>query len=246
MVNLKYSLLIHHKYWRQFLFEKQTFPIEIRGTKFYIRPRTTDLLILAEIFEEKCYQPTFMLKKKFNLIVDLGAHMGSFSIWANKIFQPQKIISIEMEQDNFKMLQKNIAVNKLSNKIKLINKAIYSQNKFMKYKKTLFDKGRQHLVITPNNKSQSVKTINLVSLIKENQIKKIDFLKIDIEGAEKYLLTEKNKDIFKHKVDFLMMEVHSVPYFNKTFTKVYLEKLGFSTKITIHLCGFFVEAIKTG
>lgn len=246
MVNLKRLLSIHQKYLGQFLFSNHVFPIEIQGLKFFIRPRTTDLYILAEVFEEKCYQPTLKLKKeKVKLIVDLGAHLGSFSVWANQTFQPKKIISVEMEKNNLEMLRQNIAVNKLSNKIKIIGKAIYPQNTQMKLKKHHFDLGAHQLDDSNNNQQEEIETISLAKLIKENRIKKIDFLKVDIEGAEKDLLTSKNKNLFKNLVEFIIMEVHSSSHLSKEDSKEYFERLGFTTKIRKQrLSSFLIEAVK--
>ena len=247
MINLKHLLSIHQKYFGQFLFGSHSFPINIQGFKFFVRPRTFDLFILNQVIEEKCCQPAIKLKKeKISLIVDLGAHLGSFSIWANQTFRPQKIIAVEMEKDNLRLLRQNIAANGLSDKIKIIDKAIYSQSTKMKIKRRLFDTGGHQLNDSNRNQQEEVETINLAQLIKENRIKKIDFLKIDIEGAEKHLLTSQNKNIFKHQVGRLFMEIHSFTGLNEDLVKDYFEKLGFKTNINkqFHLTSFLIEAIK--
>lgn len=256
MTNLKHLLSIHQKYFGQFLFANHLFLINIHGFKFFVRPRTTDLYILTEVVEEKCYQPTLKLKgEKIKLIVDLGAHFGSFSIWANQTFQPQKIIVVEMEKDNLRLLRQNIAANGLSDKIKIIDKAIYSQSTKMKIKRHLFDTGGHQLKPPPArrrgedlNRSQQeeVETINLAKLIKENRIKKIDFLKIDIEGTEKYLLTSQNKNVFKNRMSLVILEVHRLSKLSQDYVSQYFEKLGFKTKVKkrFRFSSFLVEAVK--
>lgn len=247
VINLKHFLSIHQKYFGQFLFGNHIFLINIHGFKFFVRPRTTDLYILNEVVEEKCYQPTLKLKgEKIKLIVDLGAHFGSFSIWANQTFQPQKIIAVEMEKDNLRLLRQNIATNGLSDKIKIIDKAIYSQSTKMKIKRHLFDTGRHQLNDSNRSQQEEVETISLAQMIKENRIKKIDFLKIDIEGAEKYLLTSQNKNVFKNRVSLVILEVHRLSKLSQDYVSQYFEKLGFKTKLKkrFRFSSFLVEAVK--
>jgi len=248
MLNLKFLYPIHKKYFWKFLFSKNAFLVNIKNHKFFVRPRTTDLYILTEVFGEKCYQPTFKFKnEKIKTIVDLGAHIGAFSVWAAQKFSPKKIVSVEMEKNNLEMLRRNVSANSFSNKIKIVSKAIYSQNSKMKLKKHPFDPGSHKLDDSARSHLEDVKTISLARLIKENRIEKIDFLKVDIEGAEKYILTNQNKDIFKHKVRIAIIETHHFTRLTENYVKEYFEKLGFRTNLKKHrMSSFSIEAVNLG
>jgi hypothetical protein len=57
-------------------------------------------------------------------------------------------------------------------------------------------------------------------------------LKIDIEGAEKYLLTEENAPLFQRRVGYILLETHSLNDFRVEQAVAYLSGLGFRLAMT--------------
>jgi len=82
---------------------------------FYIREKSHDLHIVSGSYEFKVRKLIEKLAREGKIIIDIGAHIGKYSIIASKINPNAKIYAIEPEKDNFNLLNKNIKLNKVKN-----------------------------------------------------------------------------------------------------------------------------------
>jgi predicted RNA methylase len=85
--------------------------------KVYCRVNKEDFVILTrhedEIIEH--FSP-----KKGDIVIDVGAHMGRYTIIASKrVGENGKVVAIEAHPGNYEMLKRNIKLNKLTNIIPL-------------------------------------------------------------------------------------------------------------------------------
>lgn len=93
------------------------------GIKFILRANSNDRATFNEIFIHKTYNPKGFEIKNKEVIVDIGAHIGFFSIYAAKNAKNGKVFSFEPSKENYILLDKNVKLNNLSN-IKLFNSAV--------------------------------------------------------------------------------------------------------------------------
>jgi FkbM family methyltransferase len=81
--------------------------------------------------EDKIFEVINFLSEKFQFVpeqfVDIGANIGTHIISAMKSGRFSRGIAIEMEESNFSLLQANVALNRLSDKTKLIRAALYNK-----------------------------------------------------------------------------------------------------------------------
>ena len=136
-------------------------------------------------------------------IVDIGANIGSFSVWAVTRWNA-KVIAIEPNKANFEMLQINTA--ELGDKIGLINAAVRadkSNNKLYDGKNNCgecsFFKGKEQ-----------AETWTEVDIVLVSELPtEVDVVKIDTEGCEVEIVEE----LVKLKVfpKAFLMEYHSEP-----------------------------------
>ena len=129
---------------------------------------------VEEIFVEEIYKMDFENEHPF--IIDCGANIG-MSIFYYKSRHPgAEIIAFEPDNSNFSYLEKNITVNQLSD-VELRNEAIWKENTSLQFASegTLGSK-----IDDSGTAAQTVKATRLRDLLN----KKVDFLKLDIEGAE--------------------------------------------------------------
>lgn len=209
-----------------FLFSRSSFPLVLGKVKLLVKPRSLDIFVVAETFLDKTYEPIFPIGGNVDTIVDLGAHIGDSSIWLANRFHPKKILAVEMDSDTYNILKKNIDLNNLDKKIIPLNKAVYSKDSSeVSYRKSSALSIANFL--TERFGNRRVKTISLAGIINLIRVRAIDYLKIDIEGSEKFLFTQKNKKIFKNKVRFITVECHSVIGMNAVLVEKYLRNLGF-------------------
>ncbi|MBN2144545.1 MAG: FkbM family methyltransferase [Candidatus Aureabacteria bacterium] len=154
---------------------------------------------IKKIFEEKNYE--FFTTNPTPVIIDAGANIGLSIIYFKKKFPNARIIAFEPNPDIYKVLSQNMKSFEFTN-IEYHQKAVWKENGISQFDTEGGVSGR---LIKYNDKKQliNVSTIRLADFLKE----KIDFLKIDIEGAR----TEVIQDCYDnlHNVSYLFVEYHS-------------------------------------
>jgi len=193
------------------------------GLKFITRKGTGDIFALCEIAATNVYHLEKI--KPTDIVIDIGAHIGVFSVMASK--RAKKVIAIEPVSNNFELLKKNIEINRIGNIIP-IKKAISS--KTGKTKIYTGDNTVAHSLISKDkkNSSEEIETLSLPDLIKTYKLKKIDFLKMDCEGAEHEILNKMPLSVLK-KIKRIHMESHELDSKRtRESIRIFLEKNGFS------------------
>lgn len=153
------------------------------------------------IDEQYAYKNIIQVEKGDN-VLDCGACYGDTALYfINKNKNCGKVYSFEFLPENIKIFKKNMDLNpKYKDNITLIQQPVS-------------DTSGQKLYFVPNGPGTSitmhktkealeVETISIDDFIKQNGIKKIDFIKMDIEGSEKFALKGASETIktFKPKL----------------------------------------------
>jgi len=137
----------------------------------------------------------FLTIRQGDIVLDAGASWGDFSLKASKLVgKSGKIIAVEPDPVFFKMLKRNIIINQISNIIAV--------------KKALSDVEGYCLI--DYRKRIRVPTISVDNLLKENKVKKVDVLKMDIEGDEVKAL----KGSFLNNLREAAIETHGQKNYN--------------------------------
>jgi FkbM family methyltransferase len=124
--------------------------------------------------------------KQGDIFIDIGANIGVHSLFASKLVGKEgHIIAFEPFSKNFKSLSKNISLNKSLN-ITKENLAICETDTFIDlfYNNDESNLGMVSSHISQYTTSEKIKAVSLDSYFNNKFPKKIDFIKIDIEGGE--------------------------------------------------------------
>lgn len=171
--------------------------------------------VTREIFEKKVYNLTY--PKDDPIIVDIGSHVGvSILFFAHK-FPDAKIFGFEANPYLFNILKENIAHNLPTKNMSVINKAVVQKKKNNSrsffYSPLYSGTGSLESYVNiyskyfKTNRKVNVRTIEFSAIIKN--LKEIDILKLDVEGAEYELLPTIIK--FSDKIHSILIEVHKSP-----------------------------------
>ena len=160
------------------------------------------------------------LPKQGDIVVDIGAHMGRYTIIASKrVGTNGKVVAIEAHPGNFEMLNRNIKLNQLANVIPL-NYAVYSKETKIKLYLPDEESGyTMHHSIMSNyvftkykdkteDKFVETNANTLDYLLQIKGITDVNWVKIDVEGAEFEVLKGANKILSDSKDIALLIEVH--------------------------------------
>jgi len=177
--------------------------IQLHEQIHYDKNDTNSWSTFFEVFIKNSYESDLVKFEKDDVVVDLGANIGMFTLFAsNKV---KKVYSIEPLPDTYECLVKN--TKKLENVITL-NKAIYSTEKEMEFIQNEISISSSFFRKKPNSETIKVKTIKFDNMLKEHNISRVNYLKVDIEGAEFDLFENINEDYLQNNIDKIFMEVH--------------------------------------
>lgn len=176
-----------------------------RGSYIYFNNGPELLHSLQEIFSDDIYDIAFDTDHPY--ILDCGANIGLSVLYLKMKYPKAKIVAFEPDPSNFGLLQKNISGYQLKD-VELRNEAIWKENTTLKFVSdgTLGSKVNSE---TGSENAISVKAAKLRDLL----TKQVDFLKIDIEGAEYEVLKDCNDSL--SMVKYLFIEFHG--FFDKMY-----------------------------
>jgi tRNA G37 N-methylase Trm5 len=110
-------------------YELLRFKMPKHDFEFYCRPNNTDDDFNTMTFRESDIIEHYFTPRKGDIVIDIGAHIGLYTIIASKrVGMQEKVVAIEADPKNFEVLNHNIHLNNLTNVIAL-NYAAYSEEK---------------------------------------------------------------------------------------------------------------------
>jgi FkbM family methyltransferase len=153
------------------------------------------------------------------IIFDIGANVGNVSITLIETFQGAIIYSFEPGHITFELLKQNLSAWCEKGRSKLFKLGFYDEAREGRLNITNFNGANSMLDLTQEYKtmnpeirpqgSESIDLIRLDDFVKENNIKHIDLVKIDVEGVEKQVLLG-GREAFTNIVDAVLMEISFV------------------------------------
>jgi FkbM family methyltransferase len=175
-------------------------PIKVRlfGKAIHLVDALTFLQGIEEIFINEIYK--FRSSNETPLILDCGANIGLSVIYFKSLYPGSRVIAFEPDRTIFKALEQNIAAFNLRG-VELHNEAIWTSAGEIDFAIEGAYSGR---IPKPGDSNfVSVKTVPLKQLLAQS----VDFLKLDIEGAESDVISH-CPDLF-FNVSNLFVEYHS-------------------------------------
>lgn len=187
-----------------------------KSVKFCVRKYSRDLLVFTQIFiDDDFIQYTKPLQnlrlKEFKFIIDAGANIGCSALFFHLYFPRAKIICIEPEESNCKILRKNIELNNASTQITVLQKALWNEITELELMQRDWSHDGFHVMQKPVTDEiiAKIATSTVPQLAQDFNFNQIDLIKIDIEGAEKAIFEdESHLKLFLPKTKSVIIEVH--------------------------------------
>lgn len=164
--------------------------------------------VLREIFVDEIYDQYYNLKKG-NIIVDVGAHIGIFAVKAAKAVANSGgvVVAIEPDSKNLKFLERNIRENDLKNVI-IVSKGAWSKPDKLKLYHGCYSMSssfyHQQWQLA---ESTEVDVDTVDNIVRELGLEKVDFLKMDVEGAE-FEVLRGMKEILQGNINLVISAYH--------------------------------------
>ena len=178
------------------------------GNRMYLDKINTLGLRDGKIYEPFEIELVRHLVKKGDTAVDIGAMIGCYTlVFAKLVGENGKVFAFEPEPENYKILQKNIWMNGYKN-TRIVQMAVSDTDGEMKLYVANGNLGMHTLGKRKDWtkwKEIKVETIRLDSYF-EKYDRKIDFIKMDIQGAEGLALKGMEKILQKNEQVKIIME----------------------------------------
>ncbi len=146
-------------------------------------------------------------QKDYKLMIDVGANCGHFSRFFADRFPATKIFAVEPSPDLLPVIKENLKGRNFN----LVPFALADKDGEMEFYVSKNSQQASSLIrenveeFDKNIQAIKVRTQKFQTFLSENQIDKIDILKMDCQGAEYLIL--KNAEEILAKTDFLILEV---------------------------------------
>jgi FkbM family methyltransferase len=146
-------------------------------------------------------------------ILDIGANMGSFMMYAAMVCPTAKIYCYEPVEQNYSILKKNIAINSLENRVNASQCAVAARSGKMKINlissplHSFFAEGSE-------NDRQEIACVTLREIFECHKLEKVDFVKMNCEGAEYEILENCSPSDFD-RIPNIRLEYHNLDSANK-------------------------------
>jgi FkbM family methyltransferase len=173
--------------------------MEFRNFSIHASDAASVVWQIKDYFFDENYK--FNSEKNSPLIYDCGANIGIACLYFKSLFPQASIKAFEADSKIAGYLHKNLQKNNASNSIEVINKAVWINDGGIEFGSEGADGGS---IFNTENKSR-VASVRLKELIEQEH--SIDFLKMDIEGAETDVIID-CKNVLK-KIEYLFIEHHS-------------------------------------
>lgn len=178
--------------------------VRLKGSVFETRKNSLDIAHISNLYEKETTK--FLLKLKPKKFVDVGTHIGRFSILMGA--NGSEVISIEPSKRNFNQLNKNVKLNNLQGKITPLNFGCSNEEEISTLYFNVSNEGATSLKKSQKSIPETIILRKLDAILKEENFRLNDkcVIKIDVEGSEFEVLKGATK-ILKENSPLLIVEL---------------------------------------
>ncbi|GAA4244653.1 FkbM family methyltransferase [Winogradskyella damuponensis] len=166
--------------------------------------------------------------KEGDIVLDAGANVGFLSLlFVNKIGKKGHVYAFEPDKINIGMMQDNFELNKFDGHYTICEELLWNEETYVDFSES-GNVASSAIWFSDDSKIVKKKAITIDSWMNSAEIKKLDFIKMDIEGAEIQAMEGCVETLLKYKPNLAIASYHFV---NGEATYLWLEsffdKLGY-------------------
>ena len=158
--------------------------------------------------------------------------------------QSDRVYAIEPCKANYELMLKNVELNKSYN-IWNFHFGLAKRHEIRRLYKSPYSTGAYGIYHNEPTRYEDILCITFDEFIDSQELKQIDLLKIDCEGAEYEILFNMSKENLK-KIKHIIMECHDAQGFDYEDMDKFLKESGFKTKLKKNKCNenYYIYAEK--
>jgi FkbM family methyltransferase len=138
-----------------------------------------------EIYEPEVWQLLMSNVRSGDIIADVGAYVGLYTVaLAQRIGDNGKVIAFEPDPGNFAALSEHVQLNDVGSRVKVVQAAVGAKDGQVPFHA---NSSSQSGFCTEHSQNKSTQ-VDCMTLDNFTQLKRLDILKIDVEGYEEHVL----------------------------------------------------------
>ena len=177
----------------------------IFGYQVHFFDYDTFATLFEELYVAEVYY--FSASSPEPLIVDCGSNIGLAVLYFKRLYPKCRVIAFEPDRATFEMLELNVSSNNLAD-VTLVQKALYDSAGSVPFYISPEKPGLLVQSTRKENLASSQETLVETETLSTYLSEPVDFLKMDIEGAEDHVLKDLNETGKLALVREIVLEYH--------------------------------------
>jgi FkbM family methyltransferase len=142
-----------------------------------------------------------------DVVIDGGACWGDTSVYFSHLAGPTgRVVAVEFDPANLAVLERNLALNRdIAERITVDQRALHGESG---HDVGFNSAGYGTAIVEPQASADAVKTVTIDDLVEEHRLRRVDFIKLDIEGAEAFALLGAEKTLARFKPRLAIAAYH--------------------------------------
>ncbi len=168
--------------------------VRTRSRDFWVRKDGTEMggkemisYLLVEHRWMQAMNPREQVQKG-DVVIDCGAHVGVFTHYALE-HGAAKVVAVEPHPQNVLSLRRNFAKEIAEGRVVVVPKGVWSSETTLKLYTAKHNSGMNSFVLKDGDDYVEVPLVRLDSIVQSLGLKRVDYIKMDIEGAEREALS---------------------------------------------------------
>jgi FkbM family methyltransferase len=206
----KIKLPVNNVSFWKYMTGKSRFNLKEAGFPIALTDESMALIYGTFILQQYKYENIVKVEDG-DFVIDCGACVGETSLYFSILAGlAGKVFAFEFEQENIKKLRDNLALNPNCQNIILIEKAVWNESAELEF----IPQGPGSKVFQGSGTLRT-QAISIDELVTDYKLNKLDFIKMDIEGAEMNALKGAHRSIKQYKPKLAISIYHSLDDFTK-------------------------------
>jgi FkbM family methyltransferase len=187
-----------------------TYPytVRLRNGVTLLLASGAEVEVFWHIFVRRCYE----LPRRCGTVLDCGANVGLFSVWAALERPETRVIALEPFPETFASLQRNVGENGLSSRVQCVRIGL-AATAGTRQMETEADSPVRRMLYdqeSPHGGTLTIECATLEGCLDSFGLERLDLLKMDIEGSEWDVLLSTPPAVLS-RIGHVQLEYHEVP-----------------------------------
>jgi len=196
-------------FWK-YMKGKSRFNLKEAGFPIVLADESMAIIYGTFILQQYNYENIVKVEEG-DFVIDCGACVGETSLYFSVLAGAGgKVFAFEFELENIKKLRQNLALNPGCQNIQLIEKPVWNESAELEF----IPRGAGSKVFQGSGTS-TTRAITIDEFVTDHKLDKLDFIKMDIEGAEMNALNGARNSIERYKPKLAISIYHSIEDFTK-------------------------------